>query len=182
MATTLRFAYADPPYIGQARKHYRKWGGSEVDHEALINRLTAEYPDGWALSLSSSSLQTVLALCPADVRIGAWVKPFASFKPGVNPAYAWEPVIWRGGRAYTRTDATIRDWQSANITMRRGIPGAKPDSFCYWLFGLLNMQANDTLDDLFPGSGAVTRAWDTYRRCTWHRMEAPYGDDVASAS
>jgi hypothetical protein len=26
-------------------------------------------------------------------RWGAWVKPFASFKKGVRPAYTWEPVI-----------------------------------------------------------------------------------------
>ena len=36
-------------------------------------------------------------LCPSGVRIGALVKPFAVFKTGVNPAYAWEPVIFRLG-------------------------------------------------------------------------------------
>lgn len=28
--TTMRIAYADPPYIGQAKKHY---GSEEVDHQ-----------------------------------------------------------------------------------------------------------------------------------------------------
>ncbi len=30
------------------------------------------------------------------------------------------------------------------------------------MFTLLGAQPGDHLDDLFPGSGAVTRAWTTY--------------------
>src|SRR5207237_677105 len=73
----VRFAYADPPYLGQARKHYR---GVEVDHEELIDNLCANYA-GWALSCSSPSLRLLLMRCPSDVRVGAWVKPFCSYKP-----------------------------------------------------------------------------------------------------
>lgn len=69
----MRFAYADPPYVGQARKHYNT---EEVDHAALIHHLVVEYPDGWALSCSSPSLPKLLPLCPADIRVMAWVKPF----------------------------------------------------------------------------------------------------------
>jgi hypothetical protein len=88
-----------------------------------------------------------------------WVKPFAIFKPNVNPAYTWEPVIVRGGRKYTRDDDTVRDWVSANITLKRGLTGAKPRGFCRWVFALLNAQKSDVLDDLFPGSLAVSIAW-----------------------
>ena len=156
----MTFAYADPPYVGQARKLY---GCDEVDHEALIARLVADYPDGWALSASSPSLRFLLPLCPPDVRVMAWVKPFCIFKPGVNPAYAWEPVIVRGGRKRTRQQPTVRDWVSANITLRRGLTGAKPEAFCLWLFDVLGARAGDTLADLFPGTGAVSRAWDAYQ-------------------
>jgi hypothetical protein len=45
--------------------------------------------------------------------------------------------------------------------------GSKPDAFCFWLFELLNAQDGDTLDDLFPGSGAVTAAWAKWRRQLW---------------
>lgn len=152
-------AYADPPYIGQAKKHYGQFEGSEVDHAALVAQLSAEYPDGWALSLSSPSLRQVLALCPPSVRVMAWVKPFASFKPNVNPAYAWEPVIVCGGRPRTREQLTVRDWVSANITLQTGMPGAKPDDFSLWLFAVLNLQPGDEFVDLFPGSCAVSRAW-----------------------
>ena len=156
----MKFAYADPPYVGQAKRHY---GEGEVDHEELIAKLVREFPDGWALSCSSPSLQYLLTLCPDDVRVMAWVKPFCSFKPNVNPAYAWEPVIVRGGRKYTREDETVRDWVSANITLQRGVHGAKPQAFCIWIFKILNIQPTDEFHDLYPGSGAVTHAWDRYQ-------------------
>jgi hypothetical protein len=156
---TLTMAYADPPYPKQAKKHYNC---EEVDHRALIDRLVGEYPDGWALSTSSPALREVLALCPSDVRVAAWVKPFAIFKPGVNPAYAWEPVIFRGGRKRTRKEPTVRDWVSCNITLKRGLSGAKPEGFCLWLFELLGLSAEDTFVDLFPGTRAVSAAWENY--------------------
>ncbi|KKL95020.1 hypothetical protein LCGC14_1858790 [marine sediment metagenome] len=53
----MKFAYADPPYIGQARKHYGK-DAREVNHEILINTLCNEY-EAWALSLSSSSVRQI---------------------------------------------------------------------------------------------------------------------------
>ena len=89
----LRLAYADPPYLGQGKKHYAPHheNASDCDalewHAALIKRLSDEYPDGWALSLHTPSLRELLPLCPADVRVAAWCKSFCSFKPNVNPAY-----------------------------------------------------------------------------------------------
>lgn len=165
-----RYAYADPPYIGQARRHYSHDPQcAEVDHTALIAQL--ETYDGWALSLSSVSLYRVLCSCAAnglheergDFRVAAWVKPFASFKPGVGLAYAWEPIIIRNPRPRSREQDTTRDWISANITLQRGLSGVKPDAFCYWLFEALNLDPSDDLIDLFPGSGAVSRAWARWR-------------------
>lgn len=161
----MKFAYCDPPYLGQAVKHYgdRHPEAGVYDtitgHSDLIARLTTEFPDGWAMSASSPSLRHLLPLCPEDCRVAAWVKPFASFKPNVNPGYCWEPVIFRGGRPFTRSDPTVRDYVSANITLKKGCPGAKPPEFCGWIFDLLNMQPDDEFVDLFPGSGAVGQAW-----------------------
>ena len=157
----MRVAYADPPYIGQAVRHYGP-NAAEVDHEELIRRLRGY--DAWALSLSSPSLRIILPMCPKTARVGAWVKPFASFKPNVNPAYAWEPVIFDGARKRSRADKTTRDWVSASITLKTGCAGAKPPEFCFWLFSLLGMEVGDSLDDLFPGTGAVTRAWSQWER------------------
>lgn len=165
----MRFAYADPPYIGQAKKHYSKEAEAagrvaiEVDHWKLVSELMRY--DGWALSLSTPSLRQIMAMVPDDVRVGAWVKPFASFKKGVNPGYCWEPVIFWGGRPLPTGDGipTVRDYVSANITIKRGVAGAKPEPFCVWLFQMLGMRHDDEFVDLFPGSGAVTRAWEKWR-------------------
>jgi len=168
----MRFAYADPPYIGQAKKHYSHDPRcAEVDHADLIAQL--ETYDGWALSCSSPSLQQILALCPTDVRVGAWVKPFCAFHVNVNPAYAWEPIIWKSAQKRERAQLTVRDWVSEPITMQRGLVGVKPDAFCYWLFELLNIHPDDTFDDLFPGSYAVTQAFEKWRQSQRDVYEQP---------
>jgi hypothetical protein len=142
----------------------------EATHAALIGRLSVEYPDGWALSATSGTLRRLLAHCPDGVRIGVWVKPFVAMKRNVTPAYAWEPVIFCGGRKRTRDEWTGRDWVAAMPPVfsgecRDGVKGMKPDAFCQWLFDdLLGMRAGDELVDLFHGSGAVSRAWDRYLR------------------
>ena len=160
----MRFAYADPPYLGFARYYdhpdAERWNGIEA-HRELIEALGRDFPDGWALSSHSPSLRKILPLCPADCRVAAWVKPFCSFKPGVNPAYAWEPVIFRGGRKH-RTKETVRDWCSVNVALRRGLVGAKPANFCFWVFRLLGAGPEDEFIDLFPGTGAVGVAWQQW--------------------
>lgn len=161
---TLTMAYADPPYPGQAKKHYedhRDYAG-EVDHPALIERLMDEYPDGWALSTNPGCLRWLLPLVPEKHRVLAWVKPFAAWKRNQWPAYAWEPVILVGGRSCYGTQETPRDFISEPITMRRGVSGAKPMAFCLWLFSCLGATPADELHDLFPGSGAVSEAWASY--------------------
>lgn len=164
----MRFAYADPPYPGCA--HLYKGvdqNACEVNHQLLVRHLCEDFPDGWSLSTSSTALKEILGLCPDDVRVMAWVKPFCSFKPGVGVAYAWEPVIFRGGRRRKRQQPTVRDWVSANITLKKGMPGAKPPQFWFWLFDVFNMEPDDQFEDLFPGScgGAAALAeWRTYRR------------------
>ena len=156
----MRAAYADPPYVGQARKHYKC---EEIDHAALIQQQLKTY-DAWALSCSSPSLAQLLPLCPNGTRVMAWVKPFAIFKPGVGVAYAWEPILVYGGRKRTRQQRTIRDWVSCNITLKRGLVGAKPQGFCDWLFTVLNLYPDDEFHDLFPGTDAVTIAWQAWRK------------------
>ncbi len=153
----MRVAYADPPYVGQSRKHY---GREEVDHPALVAQLRTF--DSWALSASSPSLRELWNLCP-EARVGIWVKPFCSFKPGVNPAYAWEPVLFVSSRKRGRKEPTVRDFVSCNMTMKKGLAGAKQDDFCYWLFELLGMKADDVFYDLFLGTGRVTRAWEAWK-------------------
>ena len=159
--SSVKIAYADPPYVGQARKHYSHDPDcAEVDHRDLATTV-CEY-DGWAVSASSPSLRLILPLFPEGTRVAAWVKPFASFKPGVNPAYAWEPVLFKPARSGGRDRATVRDWCSANITLKKGLSGAKPPVFCRWLFSLLGCEVGDEFHDLFPGTGIVSREWESW--------------------
>lgn len=160
--TKLRIAYADPPYPGCAHLYPEK---TEVDHGDLIYSLR-EY-DGWCLHTSSVALRDVLGLCPADVRVMAWVKPFAAFKRNVPVAYAWEPVIVKACRKPVVSGREVmRDWVSEPITLKRGLTGAKPDRVCRWLFEVMGMEPQDELVDLYPGTGAVTDAWDAWRAQT----------------
>lgn len=164
----MRFAYADPPYLGccSLYDHFHGDDGCCWDdpdtHRQLISRLVSDYPDGWALSGTSGSLRALLPMCPDDVRVCAWVKPFAVFKPNVGLAYAWEPVILRGGRRITRDQPTVRDWTAESIALKRGLTGAKPVGFVHWLLRALNVEPGDEIDDLFVGSGAVTEAIDGF--------------------
>ena len=160
----MRLGYADPPYPGCAHmyREHPDYAG-EVDHAELIARLEADY-DGWVLHTSSPAARDILPLCPDDARLMAWVKPFAAFKRNVPVAYAWEPVIVKAARKPTVTDLMVlRDWVSEPITMQRGLTGAKPEAVCWWAFEVMGAVPDDELHDLFPGTGAVTRAWETWR-------------------
>ena len=169
--SSVRFAYADPPYLGKCGKFYehhhpdgRCWDDL-LTHKLLIDRLATGYPDGWALSCSSPDLRELLPLCPPETRVAAWVKPFCAFKKGVRPAYAWEPVLFLGGRNKNHPpppkggiQTTPKDYIAAPITLKRGLTGAKPEAFCRWVLDLLGYDdAEDTIDDLFPGTGTMTQ-------------------------
>jgi hypothetical protein len=161
----MKVAYADPPYPGCAHmyKDHPDYAG-EVDHAELVARMERDF-DGWLLHTSSVALKAIMPLVPSAARVMAWVKPFAAYKRNVSVAYAWEPVIVKACRKPVVSGRVVmRDFISERITMERGLSGAKPERVCHWAFEVLGMQADDELHDLFPGTGAVTRAWETWRR------------------
>lgn len=180
----MKFAYADPPYLGRAdfyRAHHPEaliWDDPET-HRALIVRLQDEYPDGWAMSLATDTLRVLLPMCPPAARVGTWITDRPRFAGNQNPVMKHcEPVIWCGGRGFeTGTRAAdyvitkqapqapgVSRYQMKREDARKGrvFLGRKPREFCRWVFALLGAQRGDTLDDLFPGSGAVTAAWEEY--------------------
>lgn len=166
----MKIAYADPPYLGCSKFYPEK---QEMDHAELIKQL--EVYDAWALSCHTPSLKILLPMCPDDARVAAWVKPFCAFKVNVNPAYAWEPVIFKPARGrFSRKLPTVRDWVSANITIKKGMVGVKPTGFCYWLFELLGAREDDEFLDIFPGTGIVSKCWQSWcdaKRCSQEVME-----------
>lgn len=162
----VRFAYADPPYLGECSRysHEHERGGCWNDietHRRLVDSL-AQY-DGWALSLSAPSLSAILPLVPDDVRVMAWCKKWASWKPGQWPAYGWEPVLMRSSVKGTRDEPTPRDWFACHVTTGAGFSGAKPEAFTRWVLSCLGVRPDDEFVDLFPGSGAVTEAYERWR-------------------
>jgi hypothetical protein len=182
----MRFAYADPPYLGRG-EYYRaqhpdamSWNDPET-HCALIERLQADFPDGWVLSLSERSLRTILPMCPPEARVGAWITDRARYAGKAVPVRKhFEPVIFMGGRPYSDTGNRAADFiitkqerQPAgqpryamvkqDIRAGKIFVGKKPAAFARWVFELLGLAAGDELVDLFPGSGAISDALEKWR-------------------
>lgn len=160
----MRFAYADPPYLGCGKSHYGEHHPDAADwdrvetHRALLTRLTDEYPDGWAYSCNPRDLEWALSWCSSSVRVGAWTKTWHQIRP-TTTQYAWEPVIWAGGRKSPKRNPMVRDWLACNVTRQKGLKGAKPPEFNQWILDLLAYDPEqDTLDDLFPGTGSMAQA------------------------
>lgn len=158
--TPKRIAVADPPFPGLAKRYYGKeptYAG-EVDHRKLVASLEYSY-DGWALCTSAKALREVLILCPPDARVCAWVKPGGVSSKTRGLHNRWEPVIVRPARL--RRPGKV-DWIETPVA-RGGdedLMGRKPPIWCAWLFDVLGASpAVDTLDDIFPGTGVVTRVW-----------------------
>lgn len=163
----MNLGYADPPYVNCAHlyKNHPDYAG-EVDLAALIQRLQADF-DGWVLHAAATP-ESFAKMAPLALNIGArwmaWVKPFAAFKRNVSVAYAWEPVLVKAARKPVVSKRLImRDYLDCPITMKRGLTGAKPEKVCHWLFEALGARPDDSLIDLFPGTGAVSAAWRTWQ-------------------
>ena len=163
----MKIGYADPPYIGCAHlyKDHPDFGG-EVNHVDLIEKLESNY-DGWILHASATPA-SIAVLAPLVIKTEArwcsWVKGFAAFKRNVPVAYAWEPVIIKPCRKPVVSKRLVmRDWINENITMRRGLTGAKPEAVVHWALELVGARPEDEMDDLFIGTGAVTKAWQTWK-------------------
>jgi hypothetical protein len=153
----MNLAYADPPYPGRAHLYadHPDYAG-EVDHEELIHTLRGY--DGWALSTSADALASILPFVPEPHRILAWVKHTITV--------SWEPVIVvsarkpEGVRDWIQCEPDSYQWRTKPDSY---VIGQKPEPFCRWLFQWLGAEPDDTLDDLFPGSGQVGRVWEGWK-------------------
>jgi len=176
----MRLAIADPPYLGRA--HWYTTGGRKTvfrtngtmnqsadhhnesatwddpeTHRALIARLHAEY-DGFAIALARDSLPVYLSTWPA-ARVCVWHNP-AAWPPGGRIHATWEPVLVhipldrRAAVGHVRP----KDVLTAVPPRRLSFIGAKPPEWTRWILDMLGYDPEtDTVEDLFPGSGAVRR-------------------------
>jgi hypothetical protein len=160
----VRFAYADPPYLGCGASHYGEHHPDAADwdevatHEALADRLMADYPDGWALSLNPRDLTMYLNRFErggVDVRVAAWCKTWHQIRP-TTTQFSWEPVIFRSEKKLSKRPM-VRDWMACAVTRQKGLKGAKPEAFCRWVADLIGYEEGDEMDDLFPGTGVMGR-------------------------
>lgn len=178
----MRLAIADPPYppfhgAGGRRPRASRWYGdnqrSQKDKPADRHSAAAEWDDlprhrqllldlmdgydGWAIATTPDGLAAYGPL-PPPCRILAWVKPNAA--PGSHRLRSlWEPVILYPpvGRRSNRNGAgMVADVLTCALPRQRGFIGAKPRQWVEWVLDALGYDpATDTVDDLFPGSGAV---------------------------
>ena len=172
----MKIAYADPPYIGFADRYPE---GRGVDHLELFARLERGY-DGWALSTNVPALKATLALAPEGVRIAAWVQPFSNYALNCDPLYGWEPVIYRPAKRPNRKGNRPRDWILAHKPLRREtvMMGQKSSEFAFWIFELTHAAPGDVFADLYPGSGAVGRAWTRWELSKRMQRVLPIGSAI----
>lgn len=173
----MRLAIADPPYLGRAQRWYSAGGcangygvgladdhpdAGEWDeparHEALIHQLDYGY-DGWAISASPATFALYMQVRP-DARVLIWHKGNA-VASGSRIRGVWEPVLLHvpDGRRGRASGPMLNDVLSCGIQNRAGFAGHKPERWTRWVLDALGYDAEtDTVDDLFPGSGAVSSA------------------------
>lgn len=117
--------------------------------------------DGWAIATTPDGIEHYRPL-PIPCRIGAWIKP-NGMPGGHRLRSTWEPVIFyvpEGRRS--RTTGSVPDHVVA-APPASGFAGAKPAAWTHWVLAALGYDPDiDTVDDLFPGSGAVGQAVHTF--------------------
>ena len=177
----MKLCIADPPYLGRAHRYYGVGGGAAgygrqradehaeaskwdqpATHVALVRQLTQDY-DAWAIAMSVHSIAVYAATVPLDSRSGyrfaAWVKPDGSVPSGSRIQTSWEPVLFYvpKERRKWHSGPKVNDHLAANAG-GQNFMGAKPSAWTRWVLDMLGYDPEqDTVHDLFPGSGAVTR-------------------------
>ena len=187
----MRLAIADPPYppnflAGGHEFNTRadRWYGSKPSrtagvpgadthmdakawndparHRQLMADLTAEF-DGWAIATTPDAVAMVYPPLPRGVKLLAWTKTTA-LPTGHRIGSTWEAVILYPpkGRRKAAGQRQAKDVLRC-APAARGFIGAKPAAWTHWVLDALGYAPeDDTVTDLFPGSGSVLAAVSTY--------------------
>lgn len=125
-------------------------------HRALLEDLLEQY-DGWAIATTLDGLDCYRPM-PPGARTLIWRK-LTSMRGGhriettLEAVIVWTPV---GRRSRTGLLAQVPDFLQAEPSSA-GFAGAKPPRWTRWILDALGYdQDEDTVADLFPGSGAVS--------------------------
>ena len=176
----MKLCIADPPYLGRAVRWYGPrgrgvaGGAGQADqhpdahlwddpstHRRLVSDLDDGF-DGWAIAMSVHSLSTYMQVVDTDscngLRVAVWHKPNAA-PSGSRIHGCWEPVLVRvpqGRRGRADGLTATKDVLTAN-SPRQGFTGSKPPAWTRWVLDLMGYDPDDdTVTDLFHGSGAVS--------------------------
>lgn len=144
-----------PPRKADCHEDAHLWDRPEA-HRDLVQRLCDEYA-GWAIAMNPGNLAEYLTWTPRPYRIAAWVKPNA-MPHNSRPIRSWEPVLVRvpEGRRRAAGRPPTRDYLVA-AKGASAFAGAKPPQWTRWVLDMLGYDPDeDTVDDLFGGSGAVS--------------------------
>lgn len=182
----MKFAIADPPYYGRARRWYGE-GGCGVGHgkgqadnhpEAhlwdrpekhleMLEQLKTNY-DGFAIATSVMGLNVYLREIDlkqgSGYRMAIWHKSYSApsgsrIRNVFEPVLVYVPSDRRGYKSHARID----DLRHINPKLN-GFIGAKPKEWTLWVLDLMGATPADDVDDLFHGSGSVAQAlteWKT---------------------
>lgn len=184
----MRLAIADPPYLGRAALWYGGKGRSKqgtagravgrgdlapefhpdahewddpVKHIELMVALEEEF-DGWAVSCSGKTLAPLIGTADRlGAKLGIWHVTNA-IPDGARVRSVWEAVFYRvpDSRRAVGTGHRVTDVLSA-AHPRSGFVGSKPSAWTHWVLDVLGyVPGEDEVVDVFPGSGAVSRAMD----------------------
>lgn len=182
----MKFAIADPPYLGSAYRWYglngrakghglgradqhpeaELWDKPEK-HIELANKLLNEF-DGFAIALTSHSLSTYLSVIKTErengIRVMSWIKP-ASLPSGSRITQSYEPVIVKipKDRKGRNSGKQMVDYL-IKAAPRKGFAGSKPKEWTIWVMQAMGVRQEDEVIDLFNGSGAVAKAIEEYKK------------------
>lgn len=124
-------------------------------HRQLLDDLVCDY-DGWAIATTPDGIAAYGPL-PVGCELLAWVKPNA-MPGGTLIRSSWEAVIV--STPYARRNG--RGQVPSHLIMSKrnaGFAGSKPPEWTRWVLDALGYdQERDTVEDMFPGSGAVASA------------------------
>lgn len=143
-----------------------KWDDLD-EHRRLLLHLVENY-DGWAIATTPDGLQAYFPL-PLNAQIMAWHRPTA-MRGGGRLIERWEPVIiyvpeGRNNRRGRGVSNVLTAVAPSARNGRKSFVGSKPDSWTEWILDALGFDpALDTVADLFPGSGAVSRVVERMTR------------------
>ena len=119
-------------------------------------------------------------LVGVDVSVAAWFRGERRVRTS-RPLSSWEPVVYVPARrvvvpsSSAVCDALVHRARP-RMTEPRRVVGQKPAAFAFWLFGLLGARPGDTMDDMFPGSGTIGRAWTMFSDMAPDASHLPRGD------